>query len=116
MKQIAAIYNPAIKEIVGGSSAGTTDGGTSMAIVFASIYRTVVLVGGLALLLYLAWGGVNWVMSSGDPDKVKEAKNRITHAIVGMGILVAVIAIVLLIQEALNFNILNPTIPEPGGS
>lgn len=35
-------------------------------------------------VIVLIWGGVKFVTSGGDPDKVKEAKNLIMYAIVGV--------------------------------
>jgi hypothetical protein len=51
-------------------------------------------------------------MSGGDPEKVSQAKDRITQAIAGMLILVAAAAIAALIGDVLNIDLLNPPIPE----
>lgn len=37
-------------------------------------------------LAYLIWGAIDWVTSSGDQEKLKGAKNKITHAIIGLGL------------------------------
>ena len=110
-----ALHNPAIAPSVGGQQ--NTEGTTALAITMGNLYQALVMVGGLALLLYLAWGGINWLTAGGDTDKVDKAKNQITNAIIGMAILVAIIAIAgFLGKSVFTFDILNPTVPEPPGS
>ena len=93
-----------------GGCGSLTDGGQIIADLMARLYRSVLLVGGLAVLLYLAWGGISWITAGGDKGKVEEAKARITDAIMGIAFLVAVVAIVTLLQWALGYNFLNPTL------
>jgi len=106
--QIAQITNPALKSNLGGGN-----GGSALGILMGNLYNTLVMVGALALLLFLAWGGINWLMAGGDVDKVKKAQDQITNAIIGMVIIVAVIAISNLLSKVLGVDILNPTIPTP---
>lgn len=108
---LAQIHNPALPEGIGGAAGD--DGAVAIATVMGNLYQTVVMVGGLALLLYLAWGGINWITAGGDKGKIDDAKNKITNAIVGMGILVAVVAIINLLTGVFGIDILNPTVPEP---
>lgn len=108
---LAQIRNPVLPPGLGGTAGD--DGGSALAITMGNLYQTVVVIGGLAMLLYMAWGGINWVMAGGDKTKVEDAKNKLTNAVMGMAILVAVIAIVNLLTTVFGFDILNPTIPEP---
>ena len=93
-----------------GGCTGETNGGTIIADLMARLYRSVLLVGGLAVLLYLAWGGISWITAGGDKGKVEEAKARITDAVMGIAFLVAVVAIVTLLSWALGYDFLNPTL------
>jgi hypothetical protein len=43
---------------------------------------------GIALFAYFVYGGYMWVMSSGDPEKIKKATNTMFHAAIGTGIVV----------------------------
>lgn len=108
---IAQIRNPVLPPGVGGAAGD--DGGVALAITMGNLYQVIVTVGGLALLLYMAWGGINWIMAGGDKGKLEDAKNKLTNAVVGMGILVAVIAVVNLLTSVFGIDILNPTVPEP---
>lgn len=45
------------------------------------------LVGGIAVL-FLVWGGIQYVTSAGNKDKAEQAKKTITYAVVGLIIIV----------------------------
>lgn len=79
----------------------------------ARLWWTIVLVGGLALLIFLIWGGVDLLSSEGDQEKYKNAKNKLTHALMGMGLLAASYAIVKLLHAVFGFDILNLVWPTP---
>lgn len=40
-------------------------------------------IAGILLLLYLIWGGFDFLLSMGDPKKAEAGKGKITNAIVG---------------------------------
>lgn len=46
-------------------------------------------ISGIALFIYLVWGGFDFLMSMGDPKKAEAGKNKITHAIIGIIIIFA---------------------------
>lgn len=56
-------------------------------------------IAGIAAFVYLAYGGVQWVMSGSDKTKVEEARSRITNAIIGLGIVAASWAIFLVLNH-----------------
>lgn len=39
---------------------------------------------GLAVTISIAWGGIEYAMSGGDPQKASQAKNRIRNAIIAL--------------------------------
>ncbi len=100
---LAAIQNPAITKYNGG------DGGQNLGQLIGDLYRACVMLGGIALLLYLAWGGLNWITAAGDEKKVEVAKDRITHAFIGMGVLVGTAAIANLAGKLFGMDLLNPS-------
>ncbi|MEP7167329.1 MAG: hypothetical protein ABI758_05090 [Candidatus Woesebacteria bacterium] len=53
----------------------------------------VLVVGTLAVLLYLLMGGFNWITAGGDKSKIETARSEITQAIIGLAILASVFAI-----------------------
>jgi hypothetical protein len=104
-----AIFNPVIDPILGGEGAS---GDLAIANLMARLFNALVLVGGLAVILYLAWGGFAWITAGGDKDRVEAAKHRITNAIVGMAVLLATVAVALFLSYAFGFNLLAPSLPQ----
>lgn len=47
---------------------------------FMNIYANIVTI---TALIYIAWGGIEFITSSGNANKILEAKRTITYAIVG---------------------------------
>ena len=105
---LAQITNPALK-----TNLGTGSGGSALGIIMGNLYNVLVMVGALALLLYLAWGGINWITPGGSTEKVEAARDKITNAVIGMVALVAVIAVSNVLSKLFGFDLLNPIIPTP---
>lgn len=68
------------------------------------IITAVIVVGALAVLLFLVWGGIDWLVSEGDKEKMSSAKGKITNAVIGLVILIAVWAIWNLILQFFGLN------------
>ena len=47
----------------------------------------------ITLLLYLLWGAYDWIVSSGEADKLKKAQDKIVQALMGFFVLVIVISV-----------------------
>ena len=93
-----------------------TAGNPSILISFArtlsGIINLFLVVGGLLLLLYLMWGALDWIMSEGDKEKLQKAQHKITQALIGMILVVAVLTIYGLVAG----DILGIVIKNPDGS
>jgi len=61
-------------------------------------------VAGIILLLVLIWGGYDYLMSRGQPEKIKSAQAKITTGIVGFILLIASYIIVKLIAKIFGFD------------
>lgn len=105
----AQITNTAVP---GGNSPG--DSPRQFAITIATLWQTVILVGGLAFLLYFLMGGVTWITAGGDKGKLEEAKNKITQGLVGLAILAASYVIIKFIETAIGMELLNISWPTAG--
>ena len=79
----------------------------------ARLWWTIVIIGALALLIFLIWGGVDLLTSEGDQEKYKSARNKITHALMGMAILASSFAIIKLLNVVFGFDILKLDWPGP---
>lgn len=51
-------------------------------------------IAGMVAVFYVIWGGIQYVISQGEPDKTKAARNTITNAAVGLVIASIAIAVV----------------------
>ncbi len=74
-----------------------------------TIWRTAITLGGLALLIMLIVGALEWVLAGGDKGKVEHARERMTQAVVGMLVLVGTVAISLFLGGVLDIPLLSPT-------
>lgn len=72
--------------------------------VINSVLSFVMLIAGLLVLLYLIWGGIEWITSGGDKGKTESARNKITAAVIGLIVLAASYAIFLLIINFIGFG------------
>jgi len=79
----------------------------------ARLWWTLVIVGGLGLLIFLIWGGIDWLMSEGDAEKLKAARSKIIHALFGMGLLATSFALIKLLDAIFGLDILNLEWPTP---
>lgn len=49
-----------------------------------------VVAGAILSFAYLIWGAIDWITSEGDTEKLKNAKNKIIHALIGLALLAVV--------------------------
>ncbi|MFZ2199749.1 MAG: hypothetical protein WAV40_03095 [Microgenomates group bacterium] len=109
-RAFAQITNLAVP---GGGKSG--DGqAQQFAVTIATLWQTIILVGGLAFLLYLLLGGITWITAGGDKGKIEEARGKITQGLVGLALLAASYVIVKFIETAIGMDLLNFKWPTTG--
>lgn len=69
-----------------------------------SLLTIVMAIAALAVFIYLIWGGIGWITSGGDKGKAEEARNKITAAVIGLIVLAASYALLLLMLNILGFQ------------
>ncbi len=72
----------------------------------SAVVGTLLIVAALLAFFYLILGGIQWITSGGDKAGMEAARNKITHAIVGLIIVGAAWAIMLLVQNFLGVTII----------
>ena len=60
---------------------------------------------------YLVWGGIQWITAGGDKANVEAARGRITNALVGLAIIAAAYAVILLVGFVFGIEIGNMALP-----
>jgi len=63
--------------------------------------RAFFIIAGLAALLYLLLGALAWVTSGGNKENVDKARDKITAAVLGLIIIVAVLAIIVTFEQVI---------------
>lgn len=71
----------------------TNDVGTGVGNLITFFIQIVFLVGGLAALIYLLWGAMDWLMSEGQKEKLAKAQGKIVNAIIGLLLIVVAFTI-----------------------
>lgn len=85
--------------------------GTNMVGKILSNGINIFLITGIIIsVLIIIWGGINWITSGGDKQKLASAKARITWAIIGLIIMFTSFAIINMFSYFLKINLLNITI------
>ncbi len=87
------------------------ESGAGLGFLIAQLWRTTVILGGVLFLLYMVWGGIEWLIGGGDKARVENAQHKISNAVVGLAVLVASYAIAVFIQNVFKINILQPVFP-----
>lgn len=82
-----------------------------LAFYIAILWRSVVTLGGVAFLIFLIWGGIEWLTAGGDKGRIETAQKMISNAFIGLAVLIGSYAIALFIQAAFKINILAPVFP-----
>ncbi len=71
----------------------------SLSQVLTFVIRFFFVIAGLAALLFLILGALAWVTSAGEKEKVNKAQEKIQAAVVGLVVLVAVLALMVTIEQ-----------------
>jgi len=74
-----------------------------------------IIVAALMTLIYLIWGGFEWISSGGDKAGLEKARSRITNAFIGLVLVILAWAIISLAGKFLGFPFPNFSIPSLGG-
>ena len=95
-KAYAAITNPVVSTF-------------SLGDLIADVLSFAILIGFILTFFFLLQGALAWISSGGDEGKVEAARNRITQAIIGLVIVVAVWALFGLVEDFLGVNVFGGT-------
>lgn len=94
MKLIAS--NPSVQEIFGtvapppGTPGDASDPIGGLSKLLSVGIQATILIAALLALVYMLWGGVDWISSNGEKEKLFKAQNKIYHAAIGLLVLIFV--------------------------
>jgi len=101
-----------IKNEALGSTVKNLGAGAGLAFYIGTLWKTMVTVGGLAFIIYLVWGGIEYLTSAGDKGRIDDASKKISSAVIGLAILVGSYAVVYFVQGVLKIDLLKPIFPD----
>lgn len=79
----------------------------------SALVGVLLILAALLAFFYLILGGIQWITSGGDKAGMEAARNKITHAIVGLIIVGAAWAVMILVQNFLGVSIIGGTLSFP---
>ena len=72
----ASIISGAVSDIISGAAGNDN--------FFLDLFNTAFLWGGIIASIMIVWGGIQYIMSVGDPNKTSKAKNTILYSAIGL--------------------------------
>lgn len=73
------------------------------------VINVALLIAAILVFVYMVWGGIQWITSGGDKAKTEEARGRITAALIGLAVVAAAWAVMLIIQYFFGLDIFGGT-------
>ncbi|MCX6791737.1 MAG: hypothetical protein NT149_01735 [Candidatus Gottesmanbacteria bacterium] len=88
---------------------------TNIGTLISALVGLMLILAALMAFFFLILGGIQWITSGGDKAGMESARNKITHAIVGLIIVGAAWAVMILVQNFLGITIIGSsfTVPSP---
>lgn len=84
------------------SGGDNIDVSKTVTLVLIAIIELLTRLAGLISVGFIIWGGIQYVISQGEPEHLKSAKDTITNALVGFVVVVLAIALVQFIGRAFS--------------
>jgi hypothetical protein len=79
-----------------------SDGATPQALFgtyIGHVLQAIMVIALLSVLIFLVWGGFEWITSGGEKSKLESARNKMTGAVIGLIVLASSLGIYLFIQR-----------------
>jgi hypothetical protein len=81
---------------------------TNISLLLNRAIRFAMVLAIILALIFIIWGGIQWIVSGGDKSANEAARNRIVAAIVGLIIVAASWAIMSLVAQFLGIDFFGP--------
>jgi hypothetical protein len=86
---------------------------TNIGSLISAVVGTLLIIAALLAFFFLILGGIQWITSGGDKAGMEAARNKITHAIVGLVIVGAAWAVMILVQNFLGITVIGSSVNLP---
>lgn len=78
--------------------------GSDIGAILLAIVEILLRLGAIVAVFFVVWGGIQYVLSQGSPDKTKDAKDTIVNALIG----VVLVMFATVIVNFIGSRLLNP--------
>lgn len=109
--------NALLPSVPGGKSAITAEGLQKLAVkpvtdidtnvLINEIIAYAIILAGFFSIVFMLWGGIQYIVSGGKEDKVKKATNTIRYAIVGLIVTILSVSIINIVGQIFNLQLAN---------
>lgn len=89
-------------QTVNGTESVQIDSVSKVWVIVMNIVQWLIIAGGYVSLYFILWSGFKYIIAAGDPQKITQAKDTITNAVIGLIIVLASVAIVRTIQAGVG--------------
>jgi len=94
-------YEPEVEE-------GISSSGSMLSKILTNVITFLTIVGALMFAIYFITGALSWISAGGKAEKVKEAKDKMTNAAIGLIVIVAAYSVIYIVGKVLGIPILEP--------
>lgn len=94
--------------IPAGLRGGLETSGTAF---FQTIVNNLIIIGSFIALIMVIFSGIQWIMSSGDPVKIADAKRKFMFAIIGLVVMLGaflIVRVIIFMSGGDSAQFLNP--------
>jgi hypothetical protein len=96
-----------VNELINNSITTTEKGTDAFASIVSKVANLAVPVSIVALVILMSYGAFTMVTSQGNPEKINEAKEIISNALIGFVVVVGAVAILIALNGLLGLGITN---------
>jgi len=101
------------KKINGPTGVPTIETGTTLNKLISVGIELLILLALILCIVFIVWGGINWIMSEGDKQRLNQARQKVLFAVIGLIVVFLAFAIISFIFQVFG---LGPCIePFPSG-
>ena len=109
---LAQLRNPVLpSSLGGGTNPSANSGGQALGRLISNLVGALFIAGFLLAFMELLTGGMHWVTSGGDKQKLEKARDQITNALVGLVIVGSAFAITSLTARFFGLDLMNLAVP-----
>lgn len=108
-KLLTQLRNPVLPAPLGGTT--VAEGGTALGGLIGALVGGMFIFGFILALFFIMTGAFHWITSGGDKTNLEQARNKIIHSIVGLMVLAAAWAIMVLLGQFFGIDFPEIKIP-----